>query len=150
MKAQNILMILFLATLTSIYTYTDEENKELELQVNLRNNNELQIKKINTICYLASIKNEKKEEIATAKFAIIDNIRHEQIARLCDIQVDQNYRNNKIGSEMVKSIIDFAQSKNCISISLISINSTQKFYEKLKFTCTKNYSDTSCEMEKNL
>lgn len=150
MKAPNILIMLLLATLTSIYTYTDEENKELELQVNLRNNNELQIKKISTICYVASIKNSKKEEIATAQFAIFDNIRYEKIARLCDIQVNLNYRKNKIGSEMVTNIVDFAQAKNCTSISLYSIHSTQKFYEKLEFTCTKNYSETTCEMERKL
>lgn len=149
MKPINILMVLLIAISTSISTYTGEEKKELQVQISLKNDHQLFIEKINPICYVISIKNAKKEEIATAKFAIIDNIHHEQIARICDIQVNPEYRKNKFGSEMVENIVDFAQAKNCKLISLISVNNTQKFYEKLGFTCTKNYSDTTCEMEKN-
>lgn len=53
--------------------------------------------------------------------------------RIEDLIVDNNYRNNKIGKQLVKHAIDYSKELNAFKITLTCKKNLQSFYEKNNF-----------------
>ena len=64
---------------------------------------------------------------------IFERIRGGKCALLEDIIVDKSYRNLKVGSLIVNTLVEYAISKKCFKVVLETSSKSFSFYEKLKF-----------------
>lgn len=133
MKNKKILLFLFISFAINIVC-SGEENVDLVDCIALKNYNQLYITTPNHFNYAVSVENPKGKEIAEAYFIITNNSSSGKVVCLSFIKVDQSYRNNKIGSDIINSVIAFAKANDdAEEMNLISVDSAQKFYEKLGF-----------------
>lgn len=76
-------------------------------------------------------------EIARAYLYVLrNNLHDEPFGLLEDVYVDENYRGQGVGSELVKKVIEMAKEKNCYKIIATSRTSRAKvheFYKRLGF-----------------
>lgn len=72
-------------------------------------------------------------EIARAYLYIMRNDLHDEpFGLLEDVYVDENYRGQGVGSELVKKVIEMAKEKNCYKIIATSRTSRPKVHELYK------------------
>ena len=64
---------------------------------------------------------------------IFERIRGGKCALLEDIIVDKSFRNLKVGSLIVNTLVEYAISKKCFKVVLDTSSKSFSFYEKLKF-----------------
>ena len=64
---------------------------------------------------------------------IFERIRGGKCALLEDIIVDKSFRNLKVGSLIVNTLVEYAISKKCFKVVLETSSKSFSFYEKLKF-----------------
>ena len=64
---------------------------------------------------------------------IFERIRGGKCALLEDIIVDKSFRNQKVGSLIVNTLVEYAISKKCFKVVLETSSKSFSFYEKLKF-----------------
>lgn len=64
---------------------------------------------------------------------IFERIRGGKCALLEDIIVDKSFRNLKVGSLIVNTLVEYAISKKCFKVVLETSGKSFSFYEKLKF-----------------
>jgi len=72
-------------------------------------------------------------EIARAYLYVMrNNLHDEPFGLLEDVYVDENYRAQGVGSELVKKVIEIAKEKNCYKIIATSRTSRSKVHELYK------------------
>lgn len=72
-------------------------------------------------------------EIARAYLYVMRNDLHDEpFGLLEDVYVDENYRGQGVGSELVKKVIEMAKEKNCYKIIATSRTSRPKVHELYK------------------
>lgn len=64
---------------------------------------------------------------------IFERIRGGKCALLEDIIVDKSFRNLKVGTLIVNTLIEYSISKKCFKVVLETHSKNFSFYEKLKF-----------------
>ena len=84
---------------------------------------------------LAFIKDNGKstQEVGRAEFAFKDN---NKTFYLRMIKIDEDFRNQGIGSAMIENLVSYAQQKQCEKMQLVAAKRLLKFYEGFGFTCT--------------
>ena len=146
-KLTAVIIATSLATTVAHAEEDKKEKKEFDIYTaTLKNHNQLCIEQSNDYSYL-TVKNTEGEKIAIAVFYITNNDQNEKYAYLCHIDVNEEFRHNNIGSDIINHIINFAKAKNCASIKLCSINNTKSFYKKLGFIITAPNYDSSVNIE---
>jgi len=76
---------------------------------------------------------ENKKIIAFGSIFMFIRVRGGKVGILEDIIVHKKFRSKKIGSLIVKELIDYAEENGCFKISLETSRENCKFYEKLNF-----------------
>jgi len=147
---------------TVAYAEDQEENDEKIIKtITLKNGNQCNISTIISTgrearYYNVYVKDMTNNCVAAANFKISKISRNEQGAWIYLIFVYPQYRNQKIGSEIIHTIIEIAKSEKCTTVGLQSVNNSRRFYETLDFIADKKtflatlFSDSNCDMEKKL
>ncbi len=68
-------------------------------------------------------------------------------AYIQDVVVLQEYRNQEIGTHLVKALIDYSHSKNLVWLGLIAEPGTDSFYVPLGFRPMQHYTPMLYHME---